>query len=945
MVWWLCSGNTSVCLSVSAPHVVHILIFPSPASSGEILESRSAADLQMNGQLVAVRDSYLQTSERSPCSLGNRGQGLHKKGSIRESGDVLKRSRVQTAYELSQDLLEKQIEMLERKYGGVKARNAALTIQRAFRRYTLLKKFAAITAMAKAEKRLSRRLHASHEVCDRYVDSELVIRNNFAGLYQELRQNCSPQSHASTRPLPLRSMSMRERRNVDSIPLPRSQSSRCDMAHVNVQLDYYTPTSLAPCPSYNGPKHFWDTTHYYTPQEAFSESGERKDNTSFGHDSSLSRDSALRRTIATSPLHQNNVAWNRQDAWTPKPGTPQRPWCQGQKIPPEVPKRTSSISSRSTDTRPLRANGLNKTRENGSLSSVQSSGSDSSLSADRVTCESLEDSSHRCSPIWKRKGQSSSPDHQEISSEPSGKELSRSHTSAAYQLPLQDHVEAQGQHSMYKVSETVRKRQYRVGLNLFNKKPERGIAYLIRRGFLENSPQGVARFLISRKGLSKQMIGEYLGNLQNPFNMAVLECFSQELDLSGMQVDVALRKFQTYFRMPGEAQKIERLMEVFGQRYCQCDRDVVAGFRSPDTVFVLAFAIIMLNTDLHTPNLKPERRMKLEDFIKNLRGIDDGADIDRDILVGIYERVKANEFKPGSDHVTQVMKVQSTIVGKKPNMALPHRRLVCYCRLYEIPDIYKKERPGVHQREVFLFNDLLVITKILSKKKSSVTYTFRQSFPLCGMIVALFEVPHYQYGIRLSQRVDNKVLVTFNARNEHDRCKFAEDLRESISEMDEMENLRIDAELERQKSGRGGRSSAENRDSGVADVEVCPCVQSGLGGCDTDGYPEGDRERHVPDTVLKRSALSNSLLDIHEQCDKPQRRGSMGSLDSGMSISFQSTVSHESSSPQNVQSLSNTKGTKQMIHQQSFLGGLFAKRERKASRAEEPNPFSRSTDV
>jgi len=87
-----------------------------------------------------------------------------------------------------------------------------------------------------------------------------------------------------------------------------------------------------------------------------------------------------------------------------------------------------------------------------------------------------------------------------------------------------------------------------------------------------------------------------------------------------MQVDVALRKFQTYFRMPGEAQKIERLMEVFGQRYCQCDRDVVAGFRSPDTVFVLAFAIIMLNTDLHTPNLKPERRMKLEDFIKNLRG-------------------------------------------------------------------------------------------------------------------------------------------------------------------------------------------------------------------------------------------------------------------------------------------------------------------------------------
>ena len=70
----------------------------------------------------------------------------------------------------------------------------------------------------------------------------------------------------------------------------------------------------------------------------------------------------------------------------------------------------------------------------------------------------------------------------------------------------------------------------------------------------------------------------------------------------------ALRKFQTYFRMPGEAQKIERLMEVFSQRYCQCNPDLVAKLHSTtDTAFILAFAIILLNTDLHTPSLKPEK--------------------------------------------------------------------------------------------------------------------------------------------------------------------------------------------------------------------------------------------------------------------------------------------------------------------------------------------------
>lgn len=34
------------------------------------------------------------------------------------------------------------------------------------------------------------------------------------------------------------------------------------------------------------------------------------------------------------------------------------------------------------------------------------------------------------------------------------------------------------------------------------------------------------------------------------------------------------------------------------------------------------------------------------------------------MLQGIYERVKEFEFRSGSDHVTQVMKVDQSIVGK-----------------------------------------------------------------------------------------------------------------------------------------------------------------------------------------------------------------------------------------------------------------------------------------
>ena len=62
-----------------------------------------------------------------------------------------------------------------------------------------------------------------------------------------------------------------------------------------------------------------------------------------------------------------------------------------------------------------------------------------------------------------------------------------------------------------------------INIILFHRKPERGIRYLIVHRFIDSNPQSVARFLLSRKGLSRQMIGEYLGNLQDSFAMQVLQ--------------------------------------------------------------------------------------------------------------------------------------------------------------------------------------------------------------------------------------------------------------------------------------------------------------------------------------------------------------------------------------------------------------------------------------
>uniref|UniRef100_A0A3P8UBP9 IQ motif and Sec7 domain ArfGEF 2 n=1 Tax=Cynoglossus semilaevis TaxID=244447 RepID=A0A3P8UBP9_CYNSE len=420
-------------------------------------------------------------------------------------------------------------------------------------------------------------------------------------------------------------------------------------------------------------------------------------------------------------------------------------------------------------------------------------------------------------------------------------------------------------------NDVVQRRQYRIGLNLFNKKPEKGIQYLIERGFVSDTPVGIARFILERKGLSRQMIGEFLGSRQQ-FNKDVLDCVLDEMDFSGMDLDAALRKFQAQIKVQGEAQRVERLVEAFSQRYCVCNPVLIRQFQNPDTIFILAFAIILLNTDMYSPNVKPERKMKLEDFIKNLRGVDNGQDIPRDLLVSIYGRIQKWELRTNDDHVSQVQAVERMVVGLHLVLSLPHRRLVCCCQLFEVPDPNRAQRSSVHQREVFLFNDLLMVTKIFQKKKTSVTYSFRQSFPLVDMQVHTFQNTYYPHGIRLTSSNpggERKVLIVFTAPSQQDRARFTSDLRESIAEVQEMEKYRVESELEKQKGVMrpnlltgGGSGSGASTTGGPMKSEM-------LNG--TLGRPSLD-DTYASVDGLKRTALSSSLRDLSETGACSRRR-------------------------------------------------------------------------
>jgi brefeldin A-inhibited guanine nucleotide-exchange protein len=178
-------------------------------------------------------------------------------------------------------------------------------------------------------------------------------------------------------------------------------------------------------------------------------------------------------------------------------------------------------------------------------------------------------------------------------------------------------------------------------IRLFNFKPKRGIKALINQGFVKStSPEDIAVFLLTTPNLSKAMIGEYLGE-GDAENVAIMHAFVDQMDFSRMRFVDALRRFLQSFRLPGEAQKIDRFMLKFAERYISGNPN---AFANADTAYVLAYSVIMLNTDQHSEKLKGKARMTREDFIKNNRGINDNQDLPADYLTTIYEDIRDNEI-------------------------------------------------------------------------------------------------------------------------------------------------------------------------------------------------------------------------------------------------------------------------------------------------------------
>uniref|UniRef100_A0A9J8A8K9 Golgi-specific brefeldin A-resistance guanine nucleotide exchange factor 1 n=1 Tax=Cyprinus carpio carpio TaxID=630221 RepID=A0A9J8A8K9_CYPCA len=179
------------------------------------------------------------------------------------------------------------------------------------------------------------------------------------------------------------------------------------------------------------------------------------------------------------------------------------------------------------------------------------------------------------------------------------------------------------------------------GTEQFNQKPKKGIQILQEKGLLSSPMDNneVAQWLRENPRLDKKMIGEFISDRRNT---DLLDSFVNTFTFQGLRIDEALRLYLEAFRLPGEAPVIHRLLETFTDNWQKVNGN---PFQSNDAGFALAYAVIMLNTDQHNHNVRKQNiPMTLEQFKKNLKGVNGGNDFDQDMLEDIYNAIKNEEI-------------------------------------------------------------------------------------------------------------------------------------------------------------------------------------------------------------------------------------------------------------------------------------------------------------
>ena len=141
---------------------------------------------------------------------------------------------------------------------------------------------------------------------------------------------------------------------------------------------------------------------------------------------------------------------------------------------------------------------------------------------------------------------------------------------------------------------------------------------------------------------------------KNPFSKLILKEYSKTYNFRAYNIIKAMNLFMSTFALKGESHNIYNFICAFGSKYYEDNKDIYEKnklnkntnslyFKSDEEVTQFAYSIIILNTDLHNPNVA--NKMNLEEFIKNNKLSGLFKDVPEDYFKDIYQEIKDNELK------------------------------------------------------------------------------------------------------------------------------------------------------------------------------------------------------------------------------------------------------------------------------------------------------------
>ena len=140
----------------------------------------------------------------------------------------------------------------------------------------------------------------------------------------------------------------------------------------------------------------------------------------------------------------------------------------------------------------------------------------------------------------------------------------------------------------------------------------------------------------------------------NPFSNLILKEYSRTYNFKGYNIISAMNLFMSTFRLMGESYNIYNFICAFGSKYYEDNKDIYEKnklnkkensvyFKSDEEVTSFAYSIMILNTDLHNPNVI--NKMTVEEFIKNNKSSGLFTEVPEDYFKQVYQDIHDNELK------------------------------------------------------------------------------------------------------------------------------------------------------------------------------------------------------------------------------------------------------------------------------------------------------------